>query len=142
MRFSIQPSSRLLLSRALSAYPSPAFPHLSFILKSMVGDLSSVSNRITAYKSGLPLLPVTSQTSHEKLCLEHIHNCLTILDLYLIEIETPDRPVLSKEDLLEHYPSLPAAFINLITLADIVNRNDFSDSLRSEGMISFSPIMY
>ena len=108
----------------------------------MVGDLSSVSNRITAYKSGLPLLPDISQPSHEKLCLEHIHNCLTILDLYLIEIETPDRPVLSKEDLLEHYPSLPAAFINLITLADIVNRNDFSDSLRSEGMISFSPIMY
>ena len=100
----------------------------------MTNDLLSISNRLAAFKSGLSLLPDTSQASHEKLCLEHIHNCLVILDSYLIEIETPDKPVLSREELLERYPILPSALINIITLADIVNRNDFLESLCSEGM--------
>lgn len=134
-----KPSSRLLLSRALSSAPSLAFPHLPVILESVIVDLDNACARLAAYRSGLELFneESASDAGRGKLCFAHIHNCLTILDLYLIEIEaetsSEDCYFLSKAELRLRYRSLPSGIIALIVVSDVLSRNKSSGTLCAQG---------
>ncbi|KAI5119384.1 hypothetical protein M0805_001058 [Coniferiporia weirii] len=128
-----KPSTRLLLSNVFSAVPSLAFPHLTTVMDSVTSDLASVSSRLTAFRTGLPLFPasINASASHEKLCFEHIYNSLSILDLYLIEVENIGGPCLSKVDLQQSYNALAGDLVSLTVVADILDRSAESGTLRS-----------
>ena len=109
------------------------------ILDCVSGDLSCVPTRLKAFRTGLPLIPEDGENSdiHEKFCLEHIHNVLVVLDLYLIETDNiEEREWLSKADLLASYNALTNQLISLIVLNDIIGRGDFSEALRIQGEIA------
>ncbi|KAH8110316.1 hypothetical protein DFH11DRAFT_799969 [Phellopilus nigrolimitatus] len=128
-------SIRLLLSNVLSAVPSLALSHMAVIIDSVVGDLAEVSGRLFAFKSGLPLFPDATSNSafHEKLCFKHVHNCLVILDLYLIETgDAENAPSLSKADLQRVYDVLPGGLVALTAVTDIIDRTSEFDTLRSQ----------
>lgn len=128
------------MSNVLAVLPSSAFPHIRTILDSVAIDLSCIPARVKAFKTGLPLFPDSenSSSNHEKLCLEHVHNSLVILDLYLINVDSgEDKGTFCKRDLLELYGALPSQLISIILLSDIIRRGKFSDSLRSLGKVKF-----
>ncbi|KAI5990365.1 hypothetical protein EDC04DRAFT_1379971 [Pisolithus marmoratus] len=58
--------------------------HLNPILASLESELSLVEPRITAYLSGLSLLPVPSELCAVTLSLEHLESCLRLVDSFLL----------------------------------------------------------
>ncbi|KAL5521823.1 hypothetical protein ACEPAF_2571 [Sanghuangporus sanghuang] len=130
-----EPSTRLLLSRSLSAVPSLAFPHLSVILESVIGDLTFLCNRLAAYRSGLALFNEASGSGsgHEKLCFDHIYNCLAILDFYLIKVDSSEEAQnLSKGELRNRYRTIPNGLIALIVISDVLNRSKSTGAVRTQ----------
>ncbi|KAI6045358.1 hypothetical protein EDC04DRAFT_3137273 [Pisolithus marmoratus] len=80
-----QPSVRFLVSHTLAVLPaSLAVGHLNPILASLESELSLVEPRITAYLSGLSLLPVPSELCAVTLSLEHLESCLRLVDSFLL----------------------------------------------------------
>ncbi|KAI6006297.1 hypothetical protein F5J12DRAFT_940073 [Pisolithus orientalis] len=80
-----QPSVRTLVSHTLAMLPATlAARHLDPILASLEAELSLVGPRITAYLSGLPLLPVPSELCSAALSLEHLESCLRLVDSFLL----------------------------------------------------------
>lgn len=80
-----QPSVRALVSHTLAMLPATlAARHLDRILASLEAELNLVGPRITAYLSGLPLLPVPSELCSAALSLEHLESCLRLVDSFLL----------------------------------------------------------
>lgn len=102
-------------------------------MDSLVGDLSSLSKRLTAYRSGLPLLP---DSGSDSLCLYHIHNCLAILDSFLLGGQNADDTHgLSKSSLMTSYPDLEAGLIAVTVSMNILERTSDFDSLQLHGKV-------
>jgi hypothetical protein len=77
---------------------------------SLLSELSLVSPRVDGYLTGLPLLPTSSSTAHlETPSVEHITNCLYLLDSFLLrqwhqnnEDDTSDDLFANHDDELAH----------------------------------------
>lgn len=77
----------MLLSGALVSLPSSCFQAYHFLLvhKSLLSELSLLPSRLSAYETGLPLLPQSANAvSEDTLSLEHIEYCLRIVDGLLL----------------------------------------------------------
>lgn len=61
-----------------------AAQYLPTLLVNLRTELSLLEPRITAYESGLPLLPPTSISRRDIPSLFHIEACLRLLDSYLL----------------------------------------------------------
>ena len=127
-----KPSIRLLLSNALSVSPQLAFSHMPTVLDGCIGDLSALAKRLIAYRSGLPLL---SESSTDNLCLFHIHNCLSVLDSFLLNGHHSDESQggLTKADLMTSYPELQGGLVAVIVAMDILERSSDSDGVQAHG---------
>ncbi|KAF7973917.1 hypothetical protein HWV62_13968 [Athelia sp. TMB] len=80
-------SNRLLLSHALCAFPpstlSPS--QITTILASLRSELALIPPRLSAYSTGLPLLPPPSSNSHlDTPSFPHIENCLRLVDSFVL----------------------------------------------------------
>lgn len=58
--------------------------YLPTLLATLRAELGLLEPRITAYESGLPLLPPTSVNQSDMPSLYHIEACLRLLDSYLL----------------------------------------------------------
>ncbi|KAI0694225.1 hypothetical protein BC835DRAFT_1274905 [Cytidiella melzeri] len=80
-------SNRLLASQALAALPAALHTStcLPTMLSSMRAELEPLSARVSAYATGLPILPtLVAESRADFPSLSHIDNCLRLLDSYLL----------------------------------------------------------
>jgi hypothetical protein len=82
----VQPSARFFVSHSLATLPPSllAGQYLPTLLVNLRAELSLLEPRITAYESGLPLLPLTGINQSDVPSLYHIEACLRLLDSYLL----------------------------------------------------------
>ncbi|KAI9568680.1 hypothetical protein HD554DRAFT_2097289 [Boletus coccyginus] len=81
-----QPSARFFVSHSLATLPPSllASQYLPTLLVNLRAELSLLEPRITAYESGLPLLPPTSTNKTDIPSLYHIEACSRLLDSYIL----------------------------------------------------------
>lgn len=83
-----QPSLRRFLSQALASLPPSVHQpsYLAVLYSTILASLSPLLQRLSGYASGLPLLPDPSEYTHPLGVpqLDHIANCLEILDSFLL----------------------------------------------------------
>ncbi|KAF9220721.1 hypothetical protein BS17DRAFT_713477 [Gyrodon lividus] len=82
----LQPSARFFISHTLAALPPSIIgvEYLSALLTSLRTELCLLEPRVTAYESGLELLPLPSRANTDVPSLYHIEACLRLLDSYLL----------------------------------------------------------
>ncbi|KAG9311646.1 hypothetical protein JVU11DRAFT_7881 [Chiua virens] len=80
------PSARFFVSSSLSTLPPYllADHYLPTLLSNLQTELKLLEPRITAYESGLPLIPSATVDSSGTPSLFHIEACLRLLDSYLL----------------------------------------------------------
>ncbi|KAH0834912.1 hypothetical protein J3R83DRAFT_10560 [Lanmaoa asiatica] len=86
-----QPSARFFVSHSLATLPPSLLldQYLPTLLVNLRTELSLLEPRITAYESGLPLLPPSSTNRSDAPSLYHIEACLRLLDSYLLGLWSP-----------------------------------------------------
>ena len=82
----VQPSARFFVSRSLATLPPSLLTaqYLPTLLVNLRAELTLLEPRITAFESGLPLLPSTGTNRRDIPSLYHIEACLRLLDSYLL----------------------------------------------------------
>ncbi|KAI6132533.1 hypothetical protein EDD16DRAFT_414525 [Pisolithus croceorrhizus] len=128
-----QPSVRFLISHTLAVLPTAlAVRHLDPILANLETELSLVEPRITAYLSGLPLLPVPSELCSVALSLEHLESCLRLVDSFLLgQWSAPDleddRAAVFRAACVD---GLASKFLSLCVLSEVQLRGSASEDER------------
>ncbi|KAI6104183.1 hypothetical protein F5141DRAFT_1204095 [Pisolithus sp. B1] len=127
------PSVRFLISHTLAVLPTAlAVRHLDPILANLETELSLVEPRITAYLSGLPLLPVPSELCSVALSLEHLESCLRLVDSFLLgQWSAPDleddRAAVFRAACVD---GLASKFLSLCVLSEVQLRESASEDER------------
>ncbi|KAF8137030.1 hypothetical protein EV363DRAFT_1156822 [Boletus edulis] len=82
----LQPSTRFFISHSLATLPPSLLvdQYLPKLLVNLRAELSLLEPRITAYESGIPLIPPSGIHRSEIPSLYHIEACLRLLDSYLL----------------------------------------------------------
>ncbi|KAG6379771.1 hypothetical protein JVT61DRAFT_10308 [Boletus reticuloceps] len=82
----VQPSTRFFISHSLATLPPSLLvdQYLPKLLVNLRAELSLLEPRITAYESGIPLIPPAGINRSEIPSLYHIEACLRLLDSYLL----------------------------------------------------------
>ncbi|CCM05861.1 uncharacterized protein FIBRA_08097 [Fibroporia radiculosa] len=129
-------SNRLLISMALTALPShmQSSAHLPPVLKGLTLEIRSVSSRISAYITGLSLIPLLSSTTYlDTPSLLHVDNCLQLLDTFLLGrwANQPDAGKMCMDRLsAQREKGLAKALINLCVACDAISRDpDYLDQM-------------
>lgn len=97
--------------------------HLPLLRLTLKSELCRIPPRVTAYLSGLSLLPSVSPTSHlDTPSFEHIEHCLRLLDSYLLGQWLHDEEdILRKESLnTDHGDDLTGGLLALCVAAEII----------------------
>lgn len=129
-----QPSVRLLVSHTLVVLPTAlAARHLDPLLANLETELSLVEPRITAYLSGLSLLPVPSELCSVTLSLEHLESSLRLVDSFLLgQWSTPgledDRAAVFRAACVD---GLASKFLSLCVLSQVQLRESGSEDERT-----------
>ncbi|EKM56922.1 uncharacterized protein PHACADRAFT_172620 [Phanerochaete carnosa HHB-10118-sp] len=127
-------SNRLLLSYTLALLPrSSLVPsnHLPIIVLSLGSELAPLPDRVSAFTSGLALIPELDSSTHmEVVSLNHIDNCLRLADCCLLA-----RGADGEEDIniLQLKKDLPGTLISLCVAADTLSRVDEYVEYKSNG---------
>lgn len=122
-------SNRVLISIALSAVPPllHSAAQLPTVLKSLTAELSVVSSRVSAYETGLSLVPSASSSLLKTPSLLHILNCLHLLDSSLLgrwaNHGTDNDPGTDRLG-LQREAGLGAALMTLCVACDVISRED------------------
>ena len=111
--------------------PNKFYQHIGAIVNSLNRETSCLSRRISAFISGLPLLP-EHDWNHEGLCLDHVSNCLHVLDSYLVDLQYGNIP--TDSDWSPDGPDL-ALSEKLVALITFVNALEMSKPIP---MISYT----
>lgn len=82
-------SLRLLLSGALASLPPTCLQasHFRPIHDTVLSELALLPSRLSAYEAGLPIIPDSNTTTpsvEDTPSLQHIENCLRIVDRFLL----------------------------------------------------------
>jgi hypothetical protein len=125
----VQVSTRLLISQALATVPSAVLDAqcLQAVVHTLNLELSLVTPRVTAYISGLPLLP--SSHPSESPSFEHIESCLRILDSFLLGQWADDGQSLEMDGLGE-------GLVSLAVMTGIMIGDSQYDHNQKIGMVS------
>lgn len=123
----MQPSARCFISHSLATLPPSllADQHLPTLLANLRTELSLLEPRITAYESGLPLLPLmnTNQSDAPSLC--HMEACLCLLDSYLLghwsSADLADDRSLSR---LSHMGGFTSELISLCVASSMIEESE------------------
>lgn len=108
------------------------------LFSSLAVELQPLSERLSAYVSGLPLLPTLDATTYaETISLSHVDNCLRVLDSCLLGRWQEDYEELSRQDAdalrTERGRDLPKLLVALCIASDVLCREDDYISYRAEG---------
>ncbi|OCH93315.1 hypothetical protein OBBRIDRAFT_725065 [Obba rivulosa] len=120
-------SNRLLISRSLVVLPPSMHgrKHLPVLLKSLSSELAPLPVRITAYASGLSILPPS--TDRDLPSLQHIDDCLRLLDSFLLDrwsVEEDDNDLSPAAQLdIQRQAGLGEALMALCITCDILSRD-------------------
>ncbi|KAI0937575.1 hypothetical protein AcV7_003573 [Taiwanofungus camphoratus] len=122
-------SNRLLISLTLTALPPPfhKHQHISSLLTSFTLELGPLSSRLSAYTSGLSLLPsLSSASSLDSISFSHVDNCLRLLDSFLLgcwaDAEAEELPD-SRRLNAEREEGLGDALMALCTACGVISRD-------------------
>ncbi|PCH45061.1 hypothetical protein WOLCODRAFT_155076 [Wolfiporia cocos MD-104 SS10] len=120
-------SNRLLLSFALNALPSTmqSVVNLSSLLSSLVREIAPTTSRISAYASGLSILPALSPSSYLDFpSFMHADNCLRLMDAFLLgQWRDEDDDVTSLALIAARDQGLVGSLIALCAICDVMSRD-------------------
>lgn len=110
-----------------------AYPYIGEIIESLNDELSQLPSRMSAFASGEPLFVGGTTLTAPKLCYWHVHNCLEIIDGYLVYLrkgKTADKRQWPPRRLQrEMITGLTAAIVSV----DIVEREGAFENLQVRG---------
>ena len=131
---------RNLVTSAFKGNLSLAFPNILEIVQTLDEELLKLSSRISAFHSGLMLIPSDKKDwSNGPFCAKSALNCLEILDAFLVN--PPNDSVSYEEVMSEGYnrrSSLTNGIISLLVASDIAERAGEESELQSRGRFYFS----
>jgi hypothetical protein len=116
---------------------------LPIVLNSLKSELTSLSHRLSAHATGLPLLPALGADSYLELpSLSHIDNCLCLFDSFLLGRWEEDDSV-NRETLLDSAKEggLGATLVQLCVVVDVVSRDDESPHYTVVGSCYFVDLL-
>ncbi len=130
-----RPSLRQLLSKALASLPPSVHrpSNLEALCSTLLTALSSLPHRLSGYAAGLPLLPDPSEFTQSPGIpqLDHIANCLDILDSFLLgRWATTEEQSQIHHDLINgnEQEGLAEGLATLCAMCNIILRNgEFED---------------
>ncbi|GJE86670.1 hypothetical protein PsYK624_027510 [Phanerochaete sordida] len=125
-------SNRLLLSHTLALLPHGFLvpsSHLPIICSSLGTELSPLPGRVSAYATGLALIPkLDAETHMDVVSLGHTDNCLRLVDSCLLGREADQE---GDVDILRLRQDLPTALVSLCVATDALCRLEASEQKAS-----------